>query len=54
MNKKNSFPSLKAIFSNWKRSKAPFSQKIYMVLKNNFTKLRRGKSCCGQYGEVGC
>lgn len=54
MSKDTRLPSLKAIFSNWQRSDASFSQKILMVFKNNLIKLRKGKSCCGHYGEVGC
>jgi len=54
VSKDTRLPSLKAIFSNWQRSDASFSQKILMVFKNNLIKLRKGKSCCGHYGEVGC
>jgi len=25
-----------------------------MAFKNNWTKVRQGKACCGNYGEVGC
>lgn len=46
--------SLKAIFNNWKESDAPFQKKIKMVFKNNWLKIKRGKNCCGNYGEVGC
>jgi len=47
-------PSLRAIFSNWRRSDAPFLVKVGMVLRNNWIKIRRGSSCCGHHGEVGC
>lgn len=47
-------PSLQAIFSNWQRSDAPFLVKVGMVFRNNWIKIRRGSSCCGHHGEVGC
>lgn len=45
--------SLKAIFSNWNNSRAPFLQKINLAVKNNLIKLRLGQRCCGNYGEEG-
>ena len=50
----NKRPSLKAIFSNWKESEASFGRKIKMATRNNLLKVKAGKSCCGNYGEVGC
>jgi len=47
-------PSIQAVFSNWNRSEEPFLFKLGMVLRNNWIKLRRGSSCCGHHGEVGC
>lgn len=47
-------PSLKVIFSNWNNSDKPISEKVKMAVKNNFLKIKRGKSCCGNHGEVGC
>ena len=47
-------PSLQAIFSNWRRSKAPFHVKLGMVIRNNWIKISHGSSCCGHHGEVGC
>jgi len=47
-------PSLKAIFSNWKRSPTPFWEKLKMATRNNLIKLKTRKNCCGHYGEVGC
>ena len=32
----------------------PIHRKIYLVLRNNLTKIRRGQSCCGHPGEPGC
>lgn len=51
---KKEMPSLNAVLSNWKVSKAPPGKKIKMALKNNWLKFRRGKPCCGNHGEVGC
>ena len=47
-------PSIQAIFSNWHRSEEPFLVKLGMVFRNNWIKIRRGSSCCGHHGEVGC
>ncbi|HEY8908726.1 MAG TPA: hypothetical protein VIM51_00360 [Desulfosporosinus sp.] len=53
--KENQFqPSFKAIFSNWRRSDASFLAKLGMAFRNNWIKIRRGSSCCGHHGEVGC
>ncbi len=54
MCKNNEKPSLKAIFSNWKESEASIGRKIKMVIGNNLLKIKTGKSCCGNHGEVGC
>lgn len=47
-------PSIQAVFSNWHRSEEPFLVKLGMVFRNNWIKIRRGSSCCGHHGEVGC
>ena len=47
-------PSLGAVFSNWKRSPAPFWEKLKMAARNNVIKLKNRKNCCGNHGEVGC
>lgn len=39
---------------NWMRSNEPFSSKVKLAIKNNLIKIKRGKTCCGNYGEVGC
>jgi len=47
-------PSIQAVFSNWHLSEEPFLVKLGMVFRNNWNKIRRGSSCCGHHGEVGC
>ncbi|HZK48066.1 MAG TPA: hypothetical protein VFD74_00470, partial [Thermoleophilia bacterium] len=32
----------------------PFSRKVYLVLRNNWIKIRTGSTCCGHPGEPGC
>ncbi len=47
-------PSPKASASNWRNSELPFTAKLQLTLRNNLIKLRKGQSCCGNYGEPGC
>lgn len=47
-------PSLRAVFSNWKNSDAPFWDKVKMALKNNYIKFKKRQNCCGNPGQVGC
>lgn len=47
-------PSPRGAYDNWKHSDLPFAEKVLLVVKNNAIKLRRGSSCCGNYGEPGC
>ena len=47
-------PSMGAVLSNWKESSAPFFTKLRMAMRNNWTKLRTRKNCCGREGEPGC
>jgi hypothetical protein len=42
------------MFSNWSTYDAPFAVKLRMVVANNFTKLRKRQSCCGNHGQPGC
>jgi hypothetical protein len=42
------------MFSNWSTYDAPFAVKLRMVVTNNFTKLRKRQSCCGNHGQPGC
>lgn len=46
--------SLSASLRNWRDSDASFADKLRMSVRNNFTKLRTRKTCCGNYGEPGC
>jgi hypothetical protein len=32
----------------------PLGLKIRLILSNNWTKVRKRSSCCGNYGEPGC
>jgi hypothetical protein len=32
----------------------PLKKKIYLFIKNNADKIRRGKNCCGHAGQPGC
>jgi hypothetical protein len=46
-------PSMKAFFTNMS-APMPIHKKIALLFRNNFTKIRKGQSCCGHYGEPGC
>jgi hypothetical protein len=46
-------PSLKAFFTNMS-VKMPFYKKLYLVFRNNMTKIIKRQSCCGHLGEPGC
>ncbi len=47
-------PSLRAVFTNWRESELPFHRKVGAVIRNNWTKLRTRRGCCGHPGEPGC
>ena len=47
-------PSMGAVFSNWREYDAPLLTKLRMAAKNNWRKINRRKSCCGNDGEPGC
>ena len=47
-------PSLGNSMRNWRESELPFLRKLRMSVRNNWTKLRTRRSCCGNYGEPGC
>jgi hypothetical protein len=38
---------------NWRRSDAPFGERVRMTLRNRSRSLSRG-GCCGHPGEPGC
>ncbi len=47
-------PSLRAVLSNWRGSELPFFDKLRVSLRNNWTKARTRRNCCGNLGEPGC
>lgn len=49
----NKKPNMRAFFTNLK-VEMPLSKKIFLLVKNNFIKISKGKNCCGNYGEPGC
>jgi hypothetical protein len=36
------------------RSPMPLGRKFRLFFRNEWTKVRTGKPCCGNYGEPGC
>lgn len=36
------------------RRPMPLREKLRLVLSNNLTKMRRMRTCCGNYGDPGC
>lgn len=46
-------PSLDDFFTNMSVP-MPLHRKLYLVLRNNMLKLRKGRTCCGHPGEPGC
>ena len=51
--RRESMPKLKSFFTNMS-TPMPLHTKIRLLLRNNFIKLKTGKSCCGHHGEPGC
>lgn len=47
-------PSIGAFFTNWRSSDLPVPQRLAVALRNNLTKLRTMKDCCGHPGQPGC
>ncbi len=47
-------PSLRASFGNWRESDLPFFSKLGVAFRNNWTKMRTRKNCCGNLGQPGC
>lgn len=47
-------PSLAAVFANWRQSGDPFLTKLRLTARNNWTKLRTRRDCCGNEGQPGC
>jgi len=46
-------PDLRDFLDNLKKP-MPLSKKARLYLRNNLLKIRRLRSCCGNYGEPGC
>ena len=46
-------PSLRAAFTNL-QVPMPLRRKLWLVLRNNWIKLRTRQNCCGHHGEPGC
>ena len=47
-------PSARAFFTNWHESGLPFISKLRLTFRNQWIKIRQGRSCCGHEGEPGC
>lgn len=45
--------SLRAVFTNMK-VRMPLHRKLYLVLRNNWIKIRTRQNCCGHLGQPGC
>jgi hypothetical protein len=46
-------PSPKDFVANMRR-KMPWREKLRLIIKNNFIKLKTRQNCCGHPGEPGC
>jgi len=46
-------PSVSAFFTNL-QAPMPLGRKVRLLVRNNWTKVRRGSNCCDHYGEPGC
>ncbi|MGQ9509661.1 MAG: hypothetical protein ACUVTN_09725 [Thermodesulfobacteriota bacterium] len=46
-------PKVRSFFTNLKTS-LPWHKKAWLLLRNNWIKIRYGQSCCGHPGEAGC
>ncbi len=46
-------PSPKAFFANLAGPR-PWTEKVSLLLKNNWLKLKNFQDCCGHPGEPGC
>ena len=47
-------PNLSDNFRNFWESDIPFFERLGIAMANNFTKLRKLDTCCGNYGQPGC
>jgi len=46
-------PSPRSFFTNLGLD-MPWSQKAWLLMRNNWTKIKNFQSCCGNPGEPGC
>ena len=46
-------PSLRDVLTNM-RAPMPLRRKLCLLARNNWTKLRTLRNCCGHQGEPGC
>lgn len=54
MQDERSRPSLRNARTNWRESGLSFLTKLRLTMRNNWTKLRTRRDCCGNPGEPGC
>jgi hypothetical protein len=54
MSRRRPGQGLAAARANWREFDAAFGTKLRMLLRNNWTKIRTRKDCCGNDGEPGC
>lgn len=47
-------PSISRSLRNWREWEGSFFEKMRLALRNNATKARRRRNCCGNHGEPGC
>jgi hypothetical protein len=50
---KKTRPSPRAFFTNL-TGPQPWTEKIWLLLRNNWIKLKKFQNCCGHLGEPGC
>lgn len=47
-------PSVGAGYQNWKESDAGFFEKLRLVSRNSWRKMKLRQDCCDHPGEPGC
>lgn len=47
-------PSLRHTFENWTHYEGPFLEKLRLTARNEWRKISRLKTCCGNIDEPGC
>jgi hypothetical protein len=46
-------PDLRVFFRNL-RGHQPLGERLRLILRNNWLKVRRRRDCCGNFGQPGC